>query len=164
MEENKQKFYGDVLLSWQTAEFEKHHRTKHWYFWMIIITAGLVGWSFWTGNVLFSLIILMAAIMIFMLGEKKPRAVPFSITNLGIVFGEKFVPYKDVDGFWIAYEPPDVKNVYFDLKIFFTPRFTIDLGKENPVKVREVLLRHIKEDLKRDGEPLTDIICRIFKI
>jgi len=164
MEENKQQAIGDILLTWQTKEFEKHHRTKHWYFWMIVVTVGFVAWSFWTGNILFSLIILMAAIFIFMLGEKNPRDVAFSITNLGIVLGEKFVPYKNIENFWVVYELPDLKNVYFDLKSLMTPRFTINLEKENPVKVREILLLYIKEDLKREGEPLTDIICRIFRI
>ena len=164
MEENKQKFTGDALMSWKTREFEKYHRTKHWYFWMIIVSTGLIIWSFWTGNVLFSLIILMAAILIFIYGERNPRELKFSITNLGIVFGEKFIPYKEIVGFWVAYEVPYLKNIYFDIKGATSPRLTVYLDKANPVEIRSALLKYIKEDLTRDGEPLTDIICRIFKI
>ena len=164
MEETKQKFTGETLMSWKTLEFERHERSRGWYFWMAAITVALVGWSFWTGNVLFSLIIIMAAILIFILGEKKPRMMDFSVTNLGIVFGEKFFPYKDIKNFWIAYELPDIKNAYFEMQAITSPRLTIGLDATNPVEVRSTLLEYIKEDLTRDGEPLSDIIARIFKI
>jgi len=45
-----------------------------------------------------------------------------------------------------------------------SPRLTIGLDATNPVEVRSTLLEYIKEDLTRDGEPLSDIIARIFKI
>lgn len=164
MEETKQKFSGEKLMSWKTLEFERHERSRSWYVWMALITLALVGWSFWTGNVLFSLIIIMAAILIFILGEKKPRMIDFSITNLGVIFGEKFVPYKDIKNFWIAYELPFVKNAYFEMQSAISPRLTVGLDKMNPVEIRNTLLKYIKEDLARDGEPLSDIIARIFKI
>lgn len=164
MEENKQRFTGETLMSWKTLEFERHERSRGWYFWMAAITIALVGWSFWTGNVLFSLIIIMAAILIFILGEKKPRMIDFAITSLGVIFGEKFVPYKDIQNFWIAYELPFVKNAYFEMQSVTSPRLTVGLDKANPVEVRSTLLKYIKEDLTRDGEPLSDIIARIFKI
>ena len=151
-------------MSWKTLEFERHERSRGWYIWMAVITLGLVGWSFWIGNVLFSLIIIMAAIMIFILGEKKPRMIDFAITNLGIVFGEKFVPYKDIKNFWVAYELPHIKYAYFEMVSMISPRLTVGLDKANPVEVRNTLLKYLKEDLTREGEPLSDIIGRIFKI
>jgi len=73
-----------VLLSWQAPEFEYHTKTPDWY-WaigLIVLSASIA--SFIRGNFFFGAFILIAGILLFIYGIKKPRIVMFEITDDGV--------------------------------------------------------------------------------
>ena len=94
---------------------------------------------------------------------REPEQMRVGITEDGVEFGQRFYPYEDIENFWIAYHPPEVKRVYFKLK-GLRPRLSIHLDDINPVKLRNTLTEYVDEDLENDDELSNDLMGRLLKI
>ena len=160
--------HGQTLIKWRFPEFIKPKRTKIWYFWAILIGGGLFVHALITFNYLFALIIIMIALIILLHGKREPQEVNFKITEDGLAMesatSQRFYPYKEIRSFYIIYEPPEIKNLYFQFKSGLRPRLSIPLKNQNPLEVRKVLLKFLEEDLEKDIEPLSEQVGRMLKL
>ncbi|MFA6255479.1 MAG: hypothetical protein WC675_05685 [Patescibacteria group bacterium] len=155
--------YGEIFFSWKFSEFPQYQRERKWYVWGTIVVIILLIYSFLTINFLFGLITIMAALII-LLFQRNNSEVEFKITEDGILVNKKIFDYKNLKNFYIIYNPPEVKTLYFEPKSIFNPRIPIALEKQNPVAIREVLRQYLEEDLDREDEPVSEQISRIFKL
>lgn len=153
-----------ILLSWKFPEFPIYQRGTNWYIWMGLVGGALIIYAIITANFLFAIILVLGALILFVRSHGQPRAIEFTITDMGLSVGETFYPYKEIKNFWIVYEPPEVKSLYIDLRSAFRPHLLIPLEDEDPVKIRKILLKYIVEDTDRDTEPLADQISRLLKM
>jgi len=162
-EENQKKDYGEKLLAWKFPEFNQYQRNKTWYITAAVITGLLIIYAIFTSNILFALVIIMLVLVMIMM-QRESREFEFSIYEDGVLFGEQFFEYKSIDSFYIIYEPPEIKSLFFEYKSIFHPRTPVNLMNQNPVKVREILLQYLPEDIEKENEPFSDQIARMFKL
>ena len=155
--------HGQVAFHWSFPESTRYQRDKNWYWTAGLVVAGLLLYSLLTRNFLFALLVILATLTIIMF-QRNIKEVDFQITEDGILVNNKFYDYKAVKNFYIIYEPPAVKSLYFELKSFFSPRIPVNLTNQDPVKIREFLLRYIAEDIERENEPTSDQFSRLFKL
>ncbi|MFB6182090.1 MAG: hypothetical protein ABEJ24_04315 [Candidatus Magasanikbacteria bacterium] len=155
---------GDIIHEWEISEYEDHDRGPTWIIISSLLGLGLVIFAVWSQNFLFALIIMLLGIIIFLQHNQEPAQIPFAITELGIVVGNKFYPYGELDAFFIVYEPPKIKKLYFETESKIKPLVHIPLKEQNPVEVRETLKGYIPEDLDREEEPLSDFLAREWKL
>ncbi len=155
--------FGKVIFQWQFPEFPKYNRKKSWYILGGIVVILFLIYSAFTANFLFALITIISALTI-MLFQQNNNDVDFKITEDGIIVNNKFYEYKEIKNFYIIYEPPEIKTLYFEPKSFFSPRIPVYLGDQNPVLVRKALLQYLDEDLDRENEPTSDQFSRLFKL
>ena len=158
------KDLGKILAEWQFPEFVKYKRSRNWYITAGIMVALLLIYSAVTANILFAMIIIIASIIFIINQKRDPQMVSFKISEEGIVVDETLYEWSEIKNFWIIYEPPKVKNLYFEFKSRLLPRLPIPLQHQDPVKIREILLDYIDEDIEREGEPISDGIGRALKI
>lgn len=152
-------------IKWEFKEFIVHERGRGWYIGAIIIGGGIIIHSLLTGNWLFALIVVMIGIVMLINQRQGPRDIKFEINHNGIKLGEsKTYQFREIKNFWIIYQPPEVKNLYFEMKSPFQPRLTIPLEKENPIHIRAFLRQYLEEDLEQETEPFSDSFGRIIKI
>jgi len=161
--EEENQDYGEIFFGWKFSEFPHYQRERKWYVWGAIIVIILLIYSFLTINFLFGLITIMAALII-LLFQRNNNEVEFKITEDGILINKKLFAYKNLKNFYIIYNPPEVKTLYFEPKSILNPRIPIALEKQNPVAIREVLRQYLEEDLEREDEPVSEQISRIFKL
>jgi len=154
--------YGETFFSWNFYEFENYQRSTAWFIWAAIIFVGLMIFSIVSRNLLFALFIILTALVLLVLNRNN-RSIDCKITEDGIIVGNKFHDYKQLKNFYIIYQPP-VKKLYFDFKNLLAPRIPIDLQNQDPVKIREILLKYLDEDLTKENEPLSDQFGRFFKL
>ncbi len=151
-------------IKWTFQEYIKHNRGRAWYIWAIIIGGAIIVHSLLTGNWLFALIIIMISIIMVINHQQEPRQMKFEINHQGVKLGDKEYEYNEISKFWIIYQPPHVKNLYFDFKSPFRPKLSIPLEKENPVHVKSFLHQYLEEDLDQGQEPFSESLERILKI
>jgi len=152
------------LISWDFYEFYHQDRGNLWYIGFGVLAAVGVIYGIFTDNFLFSLIILLSGLIIFLQNWKKPSRLKFAISPQGITIGANFYPMKDIDEFWMIYEPPKVKKLYINFKASWRPLTGINLEEVNPLRVREILLDYLPENLDMEEEPLSDTIARMLNL
>jgi len=166
MEESaKTTDYGKKIMGWRVPEYDKHERTQGWYIIAAIFGVFFLIYSFISGNFLFAAIIIIGAMIIIMHDGREPLAVDFSIHSEGVVIGKRFYDYDEVKDFSIVYKPhQQVKNLYFEFKSVIKPRLSIPLNNQNPLPIRENLLKYLPEDLERTDQPVSEALAKIFKL
>ena len=134
------KDHGAILAEWEYPEFKEHSRTRTWYIAAMVIVALLILFGILTQSYLFIIIVGMLVFIYAMRLRRKPLALPFHITEDGILVDPRtFYEWKDMRNFWIVYEPP-VKNLYLAFKSPVRPSITISLEDQNPLNIRKILL------------------------
>jgi hypothetical protein len=156
--------HGNIWAQWSFPEFVEHQRGLGWIIFMAILSLGLIIWAFWTANILFAFIIIIIAIIVILQARREPLEIKFQITNDGVQSGSNFYEWKRIEKFWIIYKPPEIKKLYFKLNSILPPSLSIPLEKENPIKIREILLNYALEDLEKDEESFSDFLGRSLKI
>ncbi len=155
---------GDIVFDWVVNEYEKHTRSKRWYVIMAVVGIALLLFSVISGNYLFALIVVLFGIILFLQDMLQPIEVPFAITEAGIVVGDKYYPFKEIVNYWMVYNPPEVKNIYFSTNNILRHRLQVPLMDNDPRPIRDFLNQFIVEDLEQEEEPLSDRLGRVFKL
>jgi hypothetical protein len=156
--------HGKTLIKWHFPEFEQPNRSTFWYIVLFVIFAALLVSSVVTLNFLFAIIIVMVVVILFLHQRKDPIELEIKITEAGIEIGDKFYAYKDLDKFFIIYEPPEVSNLYIEFKSNLKPDLSIPLKEQNPITVRDMLIDFLVEDVDKEEEPIADFLTRWLKL
>jgi hypothetical protein len=155
---------GEVVYEWVIKEYEEYDRSTRWYISMFVLGAALIGYALYTANYLFALILVLFGIVLYLHEMQSPLDVYFAITQTGIIIGKRFYRFSELTNFWVIYNPPVSKNLYFRLGGTIRNRLRIPLLNYDPRPIREVLLQFIEEDAEQEDEPISDRLARVFKI
>ncbi|MDP3244136.1 MAG: hypothetical protein Q8M83_00565 [bacterium] len=154
---------AEEFISWKVSEYPHYEHGLAWYVGMGIMTLILLLYAVWTQNLLFAFIIIMFAIVFFLHSGRMPNMLRFSLTEDGVILGEKTHPWKSFNQFSIVYEPPEVKNLYLEFN-GMRPNLAVSLEDSDPGEVRRILLKFLREDVNKTDEPISDWLGRILKI
>ncbi len=152
-------------IGWQVPEYDKHEKGRGWYIFYSIVAFLLILYSFLSGNFLFAVIIIIAAIVIVLRDGQESNLIKISLTEEGVIVGKKFHDYDEFKNFSIVYKPKlEVKNLYFEFNNSLKLRLSIPLEKMNPLLIRKNLLKYLPEDLDRTDRPLSEELGKLFKL
>jgi hypothetical protein len=152
------------LMGWNYPEFDNTARSNAWYLWYGIIASFFIVLGVLTDNFLFSIIIILATLIVFLRNWRRPGQIHFAVLPQGIQVGRTLYPMKDIKEFWIVYQPQVVEMLYFEFNSAWRPLLAIPLQGNNPLQIRELLLEYLPENLEKDEEPTADAIARILHL
>ncbi len=155
---------GEILESWVFPEFVQHERSRAWYLWFMAAVAGLLVFAILSTNYTFAAVIVVATVILVIRLRQHPPDVQFSIREEGIEVGERFYAWRELKEYWIVYQPPAVKKLYFEFNSRIRPPMEISLLDQNPLKLRQLLNEYLLENVKREEEPVSDQWSRMLKI
>ncbi len=155
---------GTLIFEWEVKEYDEHERSRRWYYIMFGLGVLLIVQAIYTKNYLFAMILVLFGIILYIHEMQAPAEVYFAITETGVIVGRKFYRYSEFTNFWIIYNPPEVKNLYFRLGGVFRQRIQVPLLDFDPRPIREYLNKFLTEDVDQEDEPLSDRMARVFKI
>jgi hypothetical protein len=155
---------GKTAFAWSIPEFPKYERGKLWYAIAALVAGGGILYAVLTANFLFAVIILMFAMISLLYSTREPEMIPFAIGETGIAVGARTYPWREIESFWVVYDPPTVKTLYVEFKNPLRPRVNAPLTDEDPVALRDTLLQYIREDVERKDEPFSDFLGRLLKL
>lgn len=163
-EENAAADHGKSLMTWEIPEFEQHERGRLWYIIAFVVVAALLVWALLNANYLFAILIIIFAITSYLQISRHPADITVRITEKGVAIGDRLYRYDTLRAFWVIYKPPVVNALYLEFKNSLRPEMSIPLKKKNPVKVREILLDYLTEDLEKEEESFSDQLRRQLKL
>jgi hypothetical protein len=153
-----------LLKEWTIGEYRTHEKSRRWYYVAIGIILMLLILAIWSENIFAAVSLLLLSVIILVRAYSDPPELNVFLTEDGIAVGDRFYDFKDLDNFWIVYEPPEVKMLYVEFVNRWRPRLPIPLQNEDPVAIREILLNYLTENESREGEPVSDLFGRWLKL
>ena len=148
-------------LKWTAPEFIQYHKNKSWFVVSGLIAGGLFLWAVMTKNILFALLIGLSYFSIITYALKKPSQINLGIIPQGIKINKTLYEFDNLKSFWIFYKPPEVKEISLRSKKTIMPYVKIPLGEQNPVKVRQTLLKYLPE--RKHKESMIDNLARSLR-
>ena len=149
-----------VPLRWSAYEHEHLERGSDW-FWALGIVAvcgTLISVLF--GNILFALLIALAAVTIGLLANKPPDLVSFEISDRGIRVDNALHRYSEIISFWVEDEHDKEPLLLVDTVKWLSPNLVIPIEHIDPALIRAFLSERATEVHMR--EPLAHKILEFF--
>lgn len=175
MEENNKIQY----LSWQIEEYDKHERNKYWYIiaslaWLLMIFFSFFTITFsplslnflaYNSNFLFVFILVLFAIITIFNESHDPRMVDFRLGPEGVNIGHHFYDYDELKNFSVIFKPTiETRNLYLEFNNSIRHRLSVPLNGQDPIIVRQYLLRYLKENLDRTQPPVSEQLTKMLKL
>ncbi len=155
---------GKILASWEFKEYSEHEHSGLWYAGFCIIALALFIYALFAANFLFAIFIVLASFVMLLRHKTPPHDVQFQIRSDGVLIGEELYRFKEFKNFWILYEPPLVKNLYFEFVSRFRPHVMVPLQNQSPLAIRSLLDKVIEEDFLKEDEAVSEFLGRQLKI
>ncbi len=155
---------GKVVFEWTVKEYEEQERERRWYYLMGVIAVALIVYALVSQNYLFALVVVLFGIILFLQDIQKPKEIYFALTESGMIVSSRFYRFSEIKNFWLIYNPPTVKSLYFTLNSLVKHRLQIPLLDYDPRPIRDFLSQYLEEDLEQEDEPVSDKLGRILKL
>lgn len=151
-------------ITWQAYEHQHADKGVDW-FWalgIVAVSGAIVALLF--GNVLFALLIVVAAFTLGLLASRSPQLVTYTLTERGILADATLYPYQMLEAFWVRTETERERSpvLIVDAQQFLSPHLVIPLADTDPEAIREYLARFLPEEEME--EPLAQRIGEFFGV
>lgn len=159
-----QKHHTSERYHWTFSSFEKHERTLWWYVAAGLVVGVLLIYSLLSGNFLFSLLVLVTTLVLFLRHAVEPQTIDCEITTDGIRVGSKIYLFEAIRFFWILEHEPGRDILYIEERKGLRSILPIPLHKHDPSELRLFLRKFVEEERERIYEPLWESIARMLKL
>lgn len=159
--ENPSSSSSPSKMQWEAEEFAYHEKDLQWHIVAGVLALGIFLSLLILKNIFGAATILLFLIIIYLYSTKKPDMLSVAVDGRGITVNKKYIPYGDINSFWILYESP-VKELILIQKARFSTKTVIPLGSTNPVDLRALLIANAITE-KEEEETLTEILARRFR-
>jgi hypothetical protein len=131
-------------LRWSAYEHEHIERGSDWFWALGVIAVSAALTSILFANVLFAILIVIAAITMGLIARHPPELHEFEISDKGVRTGKTMHPYEKILAFWIDEEEGDPR-LLIDTTAFMSANLIIPLTDIEPETIREYLRERVEE-------------------
>lgn len=149
-----------TVLRWSAYEHEHVLRGSDWFWALGIIAVSAALTSVLFHNILFAVLILIAAGLLGMLANVPPNLVKFEISDRGIRTDDTMHRFEEIISFWVEDEEGEHPMLLVDTTKFMAPNLIIPLENIDPHVVRSYLREHAEEVPMK--EPVAHKILEFF--
>jgi hypothetical protein len=145
---------------WEAPEHNHIEKSGDW-FWIlgiIAVTGAIVSIMF--GNVLFSIVILLAATTMGLVGMKKPRIISFEVSNRGVRIDTTLYPYATLQSFYLDEENHIDPQLFLKSKKMFVPLLILPVPDEYTDLIDSMLAERLPEE--EIEEPFSHRLLEFF--
>lgn len=144
------------MLKWSCSEFEYQEKNNTWFLAVIAATIIIGLFALWQGNFLFLIFAIIAALMVIVWSQKKPKIINFMLDDRGLWIEDVFYSYNKFDSF--AIKPG---SLMFKHKERFKPYLIISFNKNDLEGIRKHLLDFFPE--MEYNNSLIEVFSELFR-
>ena len=134
-----------VILRWSAYEHEHIERGSDWYWALTIVTVSVGLISILFHDILFAIVVVVAAATIAILAQHPPELAEFEVSERGIRVAGKLHRYDEIISFWVEDEKDERPLLLVDTVKFMHPNLIIPIEHIDPHVVRAYLKQHAEE-------------------
>ncbi len=149
---------GEIV--WLAPEFSYTEKGPGWYWLTLIASAVIFLVAVWQGNILFSIFIVAAEIMLLYWARQNPKTIEFRITAEGFKIGNiKTYEFENLAGFSIV-EGRDSSELILKTNTMLHPYVRVYIFNKDQDLIKAFLHKHLEEI--EYNEPFSEGISRII--
>ena len=151
---------GARSISWEGPEHYHTEKSSDW-FWIlgILAVAGSVA-SFIVGNILFGIVILLAATTMFLVGHQKPKDIPFEVSTRGVRIDETLYPFATLGSYYLDEENRVDPQLILKSQKLFVPLIIVPIPEKYIDEIEDIVSARLPEEFME--EPLSHKIMELF--
>ena len=147
-------------VSWEAPEHRHIEKTTDWYWIVGIVAISASVVSIILDDILFSIVILLAATTMGIFGHRKPKILPFEISIRGVRVGETLYTYDSLEQYAIDEEAPEGPQLILRSRHYFMPLIILPLPEEYIDDIEAILGMKLPE--VHMHEPLSHRLLEFF--
>ena len=151
-----------IPLRWSAYEHEHIERGSDWYWALGIVAVCAALTSILFSNVLFAIVLIVAAFTIGLIARTPPKLIAFELSDRGLRVGGTLHRWDHIIAFWVEDEHDREPLLLVDTTKFMSPNLIIPIEDIDPAEVREFLQQRVEERPMR--EPVSHKILEFFGI
>lgn len=110
-------------LEWHAPLYHHNQKGASWYTTIILVSLVVFGISYYVGNILFGLFVLIAGGAFIILGKTDPGIARFKIDERGVIVKNTLYPFSELDSFWVEHN-----TLYIKTDKTLSPHVVLPLG------------------------------------
>ncbi|MEK7177024.1 MAG: hypothetical protein AAB719_01905 [Patescibacteria group bacterium] len=114
-------------MEWEAHEYEHKERNPDWFWAVGIISISVAITSIIFGNIIFGILVLIAAFTLSMFASRPPQNLHVTVDEKGVARGKVRYPFSTLKSFWIDTEHPHKKIILQSEKVLM-PLIVVPLG------------------------------------
>lgn len=156
---NQPRNRAGKIITWNAPEYAEAKKNPLWFVALAVVMGVVVLYGINAGSWSMVTVFILITLLMLYFGAQKPRTISVRLDATGVSVNNILYEYKVIRKFWMVYYPPEVKVLYLETGAYLNNLVRIELGKQDPVAVKNFLLQYLEEDL--DGkESMVDILAR----
>ncbi len=155
--------FDRALLAWRAPRYLRYERSWLWFVLLFVICGGLALYGYETDSLTMAIVFVLLPFVLVLEHRKKPDMVTVIVSEYGIRFGDKLLPYSSIEHFWILHNPPFVNEIHLETDSKMHKEYVIQLMNLDPTELRQFLVTQI---LESEGKHLSFLegLSRILRL
>lgn len=139
-----------TVLRWSAYEHEHLERSSDWYWALGIVTFSIAVTSVLFHDILFAILVLVAAVTLALLSRTPPELVQFELSERGLRINDKLHRYDEILGFWID-EHRGKTRLLVDTTKWLAPNLVLPIEHIEPGLIRAFLKERVEERFMKES-------------
>jgi hypothetical protein len=133
-------------INWEAPEFEYREKEVSWYWISIIAAAVIIAFAAWQKDFLFGLFVVLAEMLFIVWGNRVPKTIPFTLTDMEIdIGGYKTYSIKEFESWSADSEGEEWIDVLFYFRSRLRPPLALIVPEDELAEIRSNLKTVLKE-------------------
>jgi hypothetical protein len=150
----------NTVVRWSAYEHEHIERGSDWFWALGVVAVSAALTSILFHNILFSVLIILAAVTLGLLARRPPELAEFELSDKGVRVHGQLHRYSEIISFWVEDEHHDRPLLLIDTTKFLSPNLIIPIEHVDPALIRAYLKERTKEVQMK--EPIAHKILDFF--
>lgn len=114
--------------------------------------------AYFMHNPLTAIVLFLAAFTLWLQRGIRSKPSTVAVSALGVGVDDRMYYWRDLESFWIEYEPGGMKELSIAERRWYLPYLRVPLGNQNPVQIRAFMLEFLPE--QEHELSIVDLIAR----
>lgn len=154
--------HGKIRHVFYSPEFLDYPRGPLWYIVAAVIGVGIIALGVLSQTITLTIAFLLFVAVYWLLHCREAKILEVAITQYGIRIEDEFIPFGEIQEFWVIYNPPFVADLKLRVNRKWQPIRTIHIFGQDPTELQNLLSSRVKE-VERE-EDLSDLIVRALRL
>lgn len=142
----------EPLIEWRSLDHPHPEKSRDWYWLLVIVALSASVLSFYFGNILFGIFIIIGALALGLIASRKSQEVRVAVTAQGIIMGKYEYPFPSYRSFWIEDDHMHGARILLHPMSTFLPLVTIPVDEAVDLDhLRDIVNDYLDEEFLRES-------------